>query len=106
MWRWLSSTYLCAYAKMGVHPRYVTALLLLSLLGASINIPVAQLPEEKTVENTFVRYAGVEYVVPAVRHWPGTIIAVNVGGAKHRFLEYGRPDERLLSRVRQVERPM
>ncbi len=70
-----------AYVKMGVHPRYVTSLLLLSLLGASINIPVAQLPEEKTVENQTVRYAGVDYVVPAVRHWPGTIIAVNVGGA-------------------------
>lgn len=70
-----------AYAKMGVHPRYIMSLLLLSLLGAAVNIPVAQLPEEKTVENQVVRYAGVEYVVPAVRHWPGTIIALNVGGA-------------------------
>lgn len=70
-----------AYVKMGVHPRYVTSLLLLSLLGATVNIPVAQLPEEETVENQIVRYAGVRYVVPAVRHWPGTIIAVNVGGA-------------------------
>ena len=47
-----------AYVQMGVHPRYVTSLLLLSLLGASVNIPVAQLPEEKTVENQIVRYAG------------------------------------------------
>ena len=70
-----------AYARMGVHPRYVTVLLLLSLLGSAVNIPVAQLPEEKTVENRAVNYGGMSYVVPEVRHWPGTIIAVNVGGA-------------------------
>jgi uncharacterized membrane protein len=70
-----------AYEKLGVHPRYITAILLLSLLGGAVNIPVAQLPEEKTVENRIVGFAGVEYVVPLVRTWPGTIIAVNVGGA-------------------------
>ncbi|MCA9124620.1 MAG: DUF1614 domain-containing protein [Planctomycetaceae bacterium] len=70
-----------AYAKLGVNPRHVTLLLLLTLLGASINIPVAQLPEEQIVEHQHVHYWGVEYVVPILRHWPGTIIAVNVGGA-------------------------
>ncbi len=70
-----------AYEKLGVHPRYVTAVLLLSLLGGAINIPVAHLPEEKTVENRVVDFVGVQYVVPVARTWPGTIIAVNVGGA-------------------------
>lgn len=70
-----------AYEKLGVHPRYITAVLLLSLLGGAVNIPVAQLPEEKMVENRVVSFAGVHYVVPVVRAWPGTIIAINVGGA-------------------------
>jgi uncharacterized membrane protein len=33
-----------AYEKMGIHRRYVFALLFLSLLGSYVNIPVAQLP--------------------------------------------------------------
>jgi uncharacterized membrane protein len=33
-----------AYAKIGVNRRYVFLLLLLSLLGSYVNIPVAQLP--------------------------------------------------------------
>lgn len=70
-----------AYEKLGVHPRFVTAVLLLSLLGGAVNIPVAHLPEEKTVENRVVSFAGMQYVIPLVRTWPGTIIAVNVGGA-------------------------
>jgi uncharacterized membrane protein len=70
-----------AYEQLGVHPRYITTILLLSLLGGAVNIPIAQLPEEKMVENRVVRFAGVQYVVPLVQTWPGTTIAVNVGGA-------------------------
>lgn len=70
-----------AYAKMGVNRRYVFALLLLSLLGSYINIPVAQLPDERAVVGHEVMYFGMRYVVPMVREWPGTIIAINVGGA-------------------------
>ena len=70
-----------AYAKMGVNRRYVFALLLLSLLGSSINIPVAQLPSEEIVTGRAVTYFGMRYVIPMVQEWPGTILAVNVGGA-------------------------
>ena len=71
-----------AYETMGVHPRYVSALLLFSLLGGAVNFPVAQLPTEETVtDQRVVDFYGVQYVVPVVRHWPGTVIAVNLGGA-------------------------
>jgi len=70
-----------AYQRMGIPPRHVLGVLLLSLLGAAINIPVAELPPEKMVSGGVVDFYGVEYVVPVIREAPGTIIAVNVGGA-------------------------
>lgn len=70
-----------AYERMGVPPRYVLGVLLLSLLGSAINLPVAQLPPEQMVSGQTVDFFGMEYVVPVVQESPGTIIAVNVGGA-------------------------
>ena len=70
-----------AYERMGIPPRYVLGVLLLSLLGSAINIPVAQLPPEEVVSGGLVNFFGIRYVVPVVERWPGTIVAVNVGGA-------------------------
>lgn len=70
-----------AYERMGIPPRYVLSILLLSLLGSAINIPVARLLPERVVSGRVVSFYGMQYVVPVVREWPGTIIAVNVGGA-------------------------
>jgi uncharacterized membrane protein len=70
-----------AYAKMGINRRYVFGLLLLSLLGSYVNIPVASLPAEQVVSGQEVTFFGMHYVVPVVREWPRTIIAVNLGGA-------------------------
>jgi uncharacterized membrane protein len=70
-----------AYQRMGIHQQYVLALLLLSLLGSYINIPVYQLPPEKIHTGGIVYFFGMPYVVPMVTGWPGTIIAVNLGGA-------------------------
>jgi uncharacterized membrane protein len=70
-----------AYQKVGVHRRYVFAILLLSLLGSYVNIPVAELPAERVVSGQEVSFFGMRYVIPVVEEWPGTIIAVNVGGA-------------------------
>jgi uncharacterized membrane protein len=70
-----------AYAKIGIQPRYVFLLLLLSLLGSYVNIPVAQIREKQVVSNKVVTDWGVQYVVPEVEEWPRTIIAVNAGGA-------------------------
>jgi uncharacterized membrane protein len=70
-----------AYERMGVPPRYVLAVLLLSLLGSAVNIPLFQLPPEQVVSGRTVDFFGMGYVVPVVQEWPGTVIAVNVGGA-------------------------
>ena len=60
-----------------------TALLLLlgSLLGSYVNIPLAQLPEQEIMSGREITYFGMHYVVPVVVDWPGTVIAINVGGA-------------------------
>lgn len=70
-----------AYERMGIRHRSVLLILFFSLLGSYINIPVAQLRPEEVVSDRLVTFFGVTYVVPAVERWPGTIIAVNVGGA-------------------------
>jgi uncharacterized membrane protein len=70
-----------AYEKLGINPRYVTALLLLSLFGSYVNIPVAELPGQEVISNRVERFWGVYYVVPEVHEQGRTIVAVNLGGA-------------------------
>ncbi len=70
-----------AYEKIGISPRYVYGLLLLSLIGSYVNIPIAELSPEEVISDREVSFYGVRYIVPAVEEWPRTIVAVNVGGA-------------------------
>ena len=70
-----------AYEKMGIHHRYVFAILLLSLLGSGVNIPIAELPGKDMVVHKVVDFFGVEYVVPTVEHEGRTVLAINLGGA-------------------------
>lgn len=70
-----------AYVRMGIPPRYVFAILLFTLVGSSINIPLAVISRERVVSGQIVDFLGIRYVVPVVHGWPGTILAINVGGA-------------------------
>ena len=70
-----------AYTRLGVSPHTALLLLFGSLIGSYINIPVAQFPEQNVVVGREVSYFGMQYIVPVVADWPGTIIAVNIGGA-------------------------
>src|ERR1043166_4803890 len=70
-----------AYAKIGVNRRALFAVLLLSLLGSYVNIPVAHLPDEQVITGRVITHFGMRYIIPMVQEWPGTVIAVNVGGA-------------------------
>ena len=70
-----------AYEKVGVHRYYVFSLLLVSLLGSYVNIPVAAVPAKEIVSGQLIEFFGMQYVVPVVQDWPRTVIAVNVGGA-------------------------
>ena len=70
-----------AYERVGVGPQYMLALLLLSFLGSYVNIEVAHLPAHRMYAPGIVQFFGVPYVIPGVTRSPGTIIAVNLGGA-------------------------
>lgn len=70
-----------ASESMGIAPQYAFGVLVLSLIGSYVNIPVAQFPHERVLSQQEVLFFGMVYVVPVVRDWPGTLVTVNVGGA-------------------------
>ncbi|HWW33585.1 MAG TPA: DUF1614 domain-containing protein, partial [Steroidobacteraceae bacterium] len=70
-----------ASESMGLAPRTMMMVLLASLLGSYINIPIGYLPERHMTAQAVVTYFGIPYVVPVVRPGPGTVLAINVGGA-------------------------
>jgi uncharacterized membrane protein len=70
-----------AYMRLGISSLAASLILLASLIGSYVNIPVAQLSEQQVLSGQEIAFFGMHYVVPVVVDWPGTVIAVNVGGA-------------------------
>jgi uncharacterized membrane protein len=68
------------YRRLGISFSGALLLLFASLIGSYFNIPVARLPDEQIVAAREVPGFGMTYVVP-ILDWPGTVIAVNIGGA-------------------------
>ena len=70
-----------AYESLGVSSNTAIFLLLATLFGSFFNIPIAELAPERAMSHHHVDFFGMRYAVPAVSHWKGTVVAVNVGGA-------------------------
>jgi len=70
-----------AYVSLGISSGAALFLLFASLIGSVFNIPIVQLPPEPVVSDRVVDFFGMQYAVPVVTHWRGTVIAINVGGA-------------------------
>lgn len=71
-----------AYMRLGVGPGAALLLLFGSLIGSYFNIPITILPGPPSVmSGQIVEFYGMRYVVPFVVSSPGTVLAVNVGGA-------------------------
>jgi uncharacterized membrane protein len=70
-----------AYERIGLSPPAATLMLLGSLIGSYFNIPVAHLPGEQVVSAREVYFYGVQYIIPVAVEWPGTVVAINLGGA-------------------------
>lgn len=70
-----------AYRKIGVRPRYVFAVMVLSLLGSQVNIPLYSISVQRIVRPPASWVYGWPYGMPEVVHAGATVVAVNVGGA-------------------------
>lgn len=70
-----------AYMRLGIGPGAALLLLFGSLIGSYFNIPIAVLPAKAVRSGEIVDFFGMRYVVPLVTQWPGTVLAVNIGGA-------------------------
>ena len=70
-----------AYQKIGVRPRYVFAVMVLTLLGSHVNIPLYAVPVERVVAPHVEWMFGRPYEIPGIVEAGRTVIAVNVGGA-------------------------
>lgn len=69
------------YSSLGLRPTTVVLVMLGSLLGSSINIPLVALPHERVISREIVEIMGVPFLAPVAVDWPGTVLAINVGGA-------------------------
>ncbi len=71
-----------AFRKLGFSPLYSVLLLLLSLIGSYMNIPVTEITsKDSLVSGRVIDYYWVRYIIPPVKVERRTLIAVNVGGA-------------------------
>lgn len=70
-----------AYMRLGVGSGMALLLLFGSLVGSYFNIPITVLPAKVVRSGEIVDFFGMRYVVPLVTQSPGTVLAVNVGGA-------------------------
>jgi uncharacterized membrane protein len=70
-----------AYRKIGVRPRHVFAVMILTLIGSHVNIPLYSVPVARLVPPHAVSIYGRHYIVPGTIEPGASVVAINVGGA-------------------------
>lgn len=70
-----------AFIKLGLSPSLMFWLLIFTLVGSMVNIPIYTLKSEEIVGDTIVSYFGMRVRVPRMPQAGRTVLAVNVGGA-------------------------
>jgi uncharacterized membrane protein len=70
-----------AYRKIGVPPRWMFAVMLASLLGSQVNIPVFAMRVQPVTAPAETTLYGRTYLAPPVVQRGATVVAINVGGA-------------------------
>ena len=70
-----------AFLKLGLPPTMMFWLLILTLAGSMINIPIYQMESQNLVRGQMVSYFGMRYRAPQVYRTHKTVLAINVGGA-------------------------
>ena len=72
-----------AFAKVGFTPLTIAVILIATLVGSTVNIPILKLKSiAPIVKEEFVSFFGIVYRVPQVEYGERTtLVAVNLGGA-------------------------
>ncbi len=70
-----------AFLRLGISPSQVFWLLILTLIGSLVNIPIYKFESREVVGEQVVSYFGMRFRVPRLQRARATILAVNVGGA-------------------------
>jgi uncharacterized membrane protein len=70
-----------AFSRLGLPPEYLFGILLATLLGSYINIPIGSIDRGQAVDDQEVKFFGVTYPVAPEYGQEKTIIAINLGGA-------------------------
>jgi len=92
-----------AYRKIGVRPRYVFLILLLTLIGSHVNLPLYAVPASRLVAPLPNWRYERPFAMPHIAQAGRTIVAINVGGALipallslYLFLTLGMPGRMLI----------
>ena len=70
-----------AYRKIGVPPRWMFVVMLVSLLGSQVNIPLFAMRVAPVTAPAETTVYGRTYLAPPVVQRGATVVAINVGGA-------------------------
>ena len=70
-----------AFLRLGISPGLVFWLLILTLAGSLVNVPIYRFENRDLVGGQVVSYFGMRFRVPRPERAQSTILAVNVGGA-------------------------
>jgi len=70
-----------AFLRLGISPSLVFWLLILTLVGSLVNIPIYKFAAQEVVGEQVVSYFGMRFRVPRMVRSHETVLAMNVGGA-------------------------
>jgi uncharacterized membrane protein len=70
-----------AFLRLGISPSLIFWLLIVTLVGSLVNIPLYKFEGRELVGEQVISYFGMRFRVPRPERAQSTILAVNVGGA-------------------------
>jgi uncharacterized membrane protein len=70
-----------AFLRLGLPPGLVFSLLILTLLGSLVNIPIYRFESREIIGDQTISYFGMRARVPRLPQTHQTVLAINVGGA-------------------------
>jgi uncharacterized membrane protein len=70
-----------AFLRLGISPSLIFWLLIFTLVGSLVNIPIYRFENRNLMGEQVISYFGMRYRVPHSEQTHATVLAINVGGA-------------------------